>query len=132
MFALCNSFVQTDGIRILPQGKYLCADCTEDNREETLRLLTTKAKDEYGASPPLFGTNNRTFGNFAMELSGAGACRKNLKPLAVLNYCDKKAIFRINGFFLPKEKSGQATRRRPECRFAAKKDCIYSGTPKKF
>ena len=51
MFALCNSFVQTDGIRILPQGKYLCADCTEDNREETLRLLTTKAKDEYGASP---------------------------------------------------------------------------------
>ena len=46
-----NSFVQTDGIRILPQGKYLCADCTEENREETLRLLTTKAKDEYGASP---------------------------------------------------------------------------------
>ena len=51
MFALCNSFVQTDGIRILPQGKYLCADCTEENREEILRLLTTKAKHEYGASP---------------------------------------------------------------------------------
>ena len=80
MFALCSSFVQTDGIRILPQGNIFAPTAPRKTAKETLRLLTTKAKDEYGASPRFSVTNNRTFGNFAMELSGAGACRKNLKP----------------------------------------------------
>ncbi len=34
-----------------PKGTYLCAHCTEESREETLRQLPHLAKTEYGAEP---------------------------------------------------------------------------------
>ena len=37
--------------RILPKGKYLCANCTEENREQTLRKLIHIAQTEYGVEP---------------------------------------------------------------------------------
>lgn len=51
LFAVCTRFKQIDNIKILPQGKYLCAECTEDNRQNvTLNLLET-AKKQFNATP---------------------------------------------------------------------------------
>lgn len=51
LFAVCTRFKQIDNIKILPQGKYLCAECTEDNRQNvTLNLLET-AKNQFNATP---------------------------------------------------------------------------------
>ena len=51
LFAICTRFVKTDGIKILPQGKYLCADCTEENRGQVIKKLFETAKNKYGAIP---------------------------------------------------------------------------------
>lgn len=51
LFALCTRYVDIDGLKVLPKGKYLCAGCTEENREETLRRLIHIARTEYGAEP---------------------------------------------------------------------------------
>lgn len=51
MFAVCTRYTDVDGLKILPEGKYLCADCTEDNRAQTLRELTDAASAEYGTVP---------------------------------------------------------------------------------
>lgn len=51
LFAVCIRYVNIDGLKILPEGKYLCAACTEDNREQMLRRLIHKARTEYGAEP---------------------------------------------------------------------------------
>ncbi len=50
LFAVCIRYAETDGLKVLPKGKYLCADCTEENRKNTLGDLIYKAKAEYGAS----------------------------------------------------------------------------------
>ena len=51
LFAVCTQYVPIDGLRVLPKGRYLCANCTENNREETLQELIRIAKTEYGAEP---------------------------------------------------------------------------------
>lgn len=51
LFALCVRHGETDGLKRLPEGKYLCAGCTEADRESTLEELMDKARSEYGASP---------------------------------------------------------------------------------
>ncbi len=51
LFAVCINYVKIDGLRILPKGKYLCADCTEENRKNVLDELIYKAKTEYGSDP---------------------------------------------------------------------------------
>jgi len=51
LFAICTRFTEIDGIKILPQGKYLCADCTEENREEIIKNLFEIAKNEYKVIP---------------------------------------------------------------------------------
>ncbi len=51
LFALCTRHTNIDGLKILPKGKYLCADCTEENREQTLRELVRTARTKYGADP---------------------------------------------------------------------------------
>ncbi len=50
LFAVCIRYAETDGLKVLPKGKYLCADCTEENRKNTLGDLIHKAKAEYDAS----------------------------------------------------------------------------------
>ncbi|MCD8048611.1 MAG: hypothetical protein LUG52_03240 [Clostridia bacterium] len=49
LFAVCIRYEETEGIKILPKGKYLCADCTEETREERTRELADAAVREYGA-----------------------------------------------------------------------------------
>ena len=51
LFAVCTRYVNIDGLRILPQGRYLCASCTEESRERTLRELMHLARTTYGAEP---------------------------------------------------------------------------------
>ncbi len=51
LFAVCIRYVNIDGLKILPKGKYLCANCTEENREQTLRELIHMARTEYGVEP---------------------------------------------------------------------------------
>ena len=51
LFAICTRFAKTDGVKILPQGKYLCADCTEENRERVIKNLLETAKNEYNSIP---------------------------------------------------------------------------------
>ena len=51
LFAVCTRYEETEGLKVLPKGRYLCAGCTEENREETLRGLLRAARTEYGAEP---------------------------------------------------------------------------------
>ena len=51
LFAVCIRYVEVDGLKVLPKGKYLCANCTEENREQMLRELIHIAKTKYGAEP---------------------------------------------------------------------------------
>ena len=51
LFAVCLKYQQTDNIKILPQGKYLCADCTKDNRQYVTENLIKTAKKQYKINP---------------------------------------------------------------------------------
>lgn len=51
LFAVCVNYAQTDGIKILPPGRYLCADCSEENRIEKLSELLQLAETKYHVSP---------------------------------------------------------------------------------
>lgn len=51
LFAVCIRYGDVDGIKVLPAGKYLCANCIEENREQTLCELVHIAKTKHGADP---------------------------------------------------------------------------------
>ncbi len=51
LFAVCVRHVDMDGLKVLPKGRYLCANCTEENRQQTLEELLHMAKTQYGAEP---------------------------------------------------------------------------------
>lgn len=51
LFAVCTRYAQTEGIKVLPQGEYLCADCTEENRAQIINGLMQTAEREYNAVP---------------------------------------------------------------------------------
>lgn len=51
LFAVCIRHADIPGLNILPKGKYLCADCTDENREEILYKLIQTAKETYFVEP---------------------------------------------------------------------------------
>lgn len=51
LFATCTKFTETEGLKTLPQGNYLCADCTEENHSQIISGLYERAKNEYHAVP---------------------------------------------------------------------------------
>ena len=51
LFAVCIRYAEIDGLRVLPKGKYLCANCTEENKKQVLDELIKRARAEYGADP---------------------------------------------------------------------------------
>ena len=51
LFAVCIRYVDIDGLKVLPKGKYLCATCTEENREQILQELLHIAQTKYGVKP---------------------------------------------------------------------------------
>lgn len=51
LFAVCVRFADMHGLKTLPAGTYLCADCTEENRESVLAELLETANKEYNIKP---------------------------------------------------------------------------------
>lgn len=51
LFAVCIRYVDVGGLKLLPEGDYLCADCTEENRLEKLNELIQIANDKYHTQP---------------------------------------------------------------------------------
>lgn len=51
LFAVCIRYADIDGLKVLPKGKYLCADCTEENREQVLSEVMRIARTKYGVEP---------------------------------------------------------------------------------
>ncbi len=51
MFAVCTKYKNHPNLRTLPKGKYLCENCTEENREKTLKKLLSIAKNQYNKAP---------------------------------------------------------------------------------
>lgn len=51
LFAVCIRYVNMEGLKVLPKGKYLCASCTEENRDKMLGELIHIARAKYGAEP---------------------------------------------------------------------------------
>lgn len=51
LFAVCLQYPDTQGLTVLPEGDYLCANCTQDNKERILQELLQIAKLEYGVLP---------------------------------------------------------------------------------
>lgn len=49
LFAVCTNYRKIDGLKILPKGKYLCANCTKENKEQMIQKLIQIAKEKYGA-----------------------------------------------------------------------------------
>lgn len=53
LFAVCSKYPSIEGLTVLPEGKYLCANCTEENKDIVLQKLLQKAKTEFGVSPDI-------------------------------------------------------------------------------
>lgn len=51
LFAVCTRFTENAGLKTLPAGKYLCADCTEEAKAETLKDLLRTAEKVHGVAP---------------------------------------------------------------------------------
>ena len=51
LFALCTRYAPIVGLKVLPAGTYLCANCTEETRRQTLDTLMQQARTAYGADP---------------------------------------------------------------------------------
>ena len=51
LFAVCIRYGEIDGLKVLPKGKYLCASCTEENREQVFSELMRIARTKYGVEP---------------------------------------------------------------------------------
>lgn len=51
LFAICVRHADIDGLKRLPKGKYLCADCTEENRKQVLNEIIRIAQIKYGVKP---------------------------------------------------------------------------------
>ena len=51
LFAVCVTYENADGLKVLPAGKYLCADCCEKDRSKVSEMLLKKARQEYNAAP---------------------------------------------------------------------------------
>lgn len=51
LFAICTRHTNVAGLEVLAEGEYLCADCTQNNRNEVLEQLLRTAQDKYSIMP---------------------------------------------------------------------------------
>ena len=51
LFAVCTKYSNNKNIKVLPKGKYLCANCDELERDKTREKLISIAKNEYLIEP---------------------------------------------------------------------------------
>ena len=53
MFTICTKYKKHSNLLTLPAGKYLCSNCTQESRKQTLDKLLYIAKNQYNKSPDL-------------------------------------------------------------------------------
>ena len=51
LFAVCRRYTDIDGLKVLPKGKYLCANCIEENKEQMLSELINISRTTYAIEP---------------------------------------------------------------------------------
>lgn len=51
MFTICLKYPSLEGLTLLPEGDYLCANCTEENKETILQKLLKEAETKYNVCP---------------------------------------------------------------------------------
>lgn len=51
LFAVCTRYAELEGLKTLPEGRYLCAHGTEETRTKALEELLRLAREEYGEEP---------------------------------------------------------------------------------
>lgn len=51
LFAVCTKYPSLDGLTVLPQGDYLCATCTEENKEAVIKAMLEKVRLDYKTEP---------------------------------------------------------------------------------
>lgn len=51
MFTICLKYPSLEGLTLLPEGDYLCANCTEENKETILQKLLQEAETKYNVCP---------------------------------------------------------------------------------
>ena len=51
LFAICSKYMEVDNLKTSPKGQYLCANCTETDREKTIEKLSNIAKEKYLVKP---------------------------------------------------------------------------------
>ena len=48
---MCTRYRAADGLKVLPQGIWLCADCTGDDRDSVTEQLAAAALADHGVAP---------------------------------------------------------------------------------
>lgn len=51
LFAVCTRYAETEDLHTLPEGRYLCSVCTQENRDNVLRKLKLYAEKQYNIFP---------------------------------------------------------------------------------
>lgn len=51
LFAVCARHAEIEGLKVLPEGKYLCAGCSEENRAQVLSEAVRETQTQYGVEP---------------------------------------------------------------------------------
>lgn len=51
LFAVCTRYKNVNGLKFLSEGNYLCANCTEEDKEHLLKELTDIARTQYQVEP---------------------------------------------------------------------------------
>lgn len=57
LFAVCRKYPSMEGLTLLPEGDYLCGDCTEENRERVMGQMLEEARTKFAAEPPVILQN---------------------------------------------------------------------------
>ncbi len=51
LFAVCKRYSETENLIVLPAGKYLCAECTDETHEKALQKILDISKNNYSVIP---------------------------------------------------------------------------------
>ncbi len=79
LFAVCIEYPNKKDLVVLPSGTYICANCSEEDREDILKKLLNTIKQKYEKSLNLL-YRWLLFPNFAVELPNTnifGRSRRN-------------------------------------------------------
>ena len=67
LFAVCTRYAELEGLKTLPEGRYLCAHCTEETRRKALEDAAPGPGGVWGRAI-LYRAAHCRVGNFTVEL----------------------------------------------------------------